>query len=94
MTKVATLAAICSLAYACPSTAQTQYCSAGLSMANLADHRSADPAAIFRDCVPGDTVAIPANYPSLIARTCDFSKSIVSTPGYVLCVIGALRSTK
>jgi hypothetical protein len=41
----------------------------------------------LKKCVRGDTVVIPAKSASIVARMCDFSKSMVATADYVVCVL-------
>jgi hypothetical protein len=51
-----------------------------------------DDSLVYNNCSPGDTIIIPGTYLSLIARICDFSRSVVATSGgNVLCVVGPPR---
>lgn len=41
----------------------------------------------LQKCQPGDTVLIPARFPDVVVRFCDFTKSMVSTGGDIACVL-------
>jgi hypothetical protein len=41
----------------------------------------------MKKCARGDTIVIPAKSASAVARMCDFTKAIVTTPDHVVCVI-------
>jgi hypothetical protein len=54
-----------------------------------------DESLVYKNCSPGDTIIVPGTYLSLIARICDFSRSLIATPGgNVLCVVGPQRPTR
>jgi hypothetical protein len=51
-----------------------------------------DESLVYNNCSPGDTIIIAGTYLSLIARVCDFSRSVIATPGgNVLCVVSPQR---
>lgn len=43
------------------------------------------------DCRPGDIISLPATFTVVVARICDFSRSMVNTGKDVLCVVGKLK---
>ena len=52
---------------------------------------------ILQDCKPGDIMAIPSAEIFIAANICDFSKTIVATPGIntkLLCVLKADAAKK
>jgi hypothetical protein len=54
-----------------------------------------DESLVYNNCSPGDTIIIAGGHLSLIARVCDFSRSVVATPGgNVLCVVGPQRPVR
>jgi hypothetical protein len=70
------------------------YCEAGSdALAKFAVTRRSptalpDESLAYNNCSPGDTIIIAGAQLSLIARICDFSRSVVATPGgNILCVV-------
>jgi len=85
-----------------PATAVAQeagaYCEAGsdavgrFAITRRGPTTLPDEALVYNNCSPGDTIIIPGGYLSLIARTCDFSRSVIATSGgNVLCVVSPPR---
>ena len=51
-----------------------------------------DESLVYNNCSPGDTIIIAGTYLSLIAKVCDFSRSVIATPGgNVLCIVSPQR---
>jgi len=74
------------------------YCEAGsdaiarFAMTRRNPTTQPDESLVYSNCAPGDTIIIAGTYLSLIARICDFSRSVIATPGgNVLCVVGPQR---
>jgi hypothetical protein len=71
----------------------SSYCEAGFEW--LTSHRAPaapDHAMLYRLCAAGDSIMIPSAFASLIAKACDFSQAVVSTPdNLVICVVGPPR---
>lgn len=71
---------------------KSSYCAAG-----SAGFQKSDAAGIagLAKCVRGDTIIIPAGDGDVVARVCDFTKSIVTSGGYTVCVMqGEMRASK
>lgn len=73
--------------------AQSAFCANGSFAASLVPDAQVDQgAAILSDkCKPGDIVLIPVSKFSLIATSCDFSKSINQVGIEILCVLTTRR---
>jgi hypothetical protein len=74
------------------------YCEAGshavgrFAMTRRNPSALSDESLVYNNCSPGDTIIIAGTYLSLIARVCDFSRSVIATPGgNVLCVVSPQR---
>jgi hypothetical protein len=91
------------LIFAGPAVAQEPgaYCEAGSdALARFALTRRSptalpDESLVYNNCSAGDTIIIAGAHLSLIARICDFSRSVVATPGgNVLCVVSPQRPVR
>jgi hypothetical protein len=72
--------------------APTSYC-----VGAVASFFTSDPAGTEAalKCAKGDTIAIPANKTRIIARLCDFDKSLAVADGSVICALnGGERGEK
>ena len=96
-------AVLATVILAVPAAAQQPgaYCEAGsdaLARFTLARRNPTtvpDESLVYNNCSPGDTIIIAGGHLGLIARVCDFSRSVVATPGgNVLCVISPQRPVR
>jgi hypothetical protein len=67
-----------------PLLKQSGYCLAASAAFLDSESKAFDE---IKKCVRGDTVVIPAKNVSVVARMCDFSKAIVTTADYIVCVL-------
>jgi hypothetical protein len=75
-----------------PSAGTSAYCSSGSSAFTISDEQGLSETT--QKCRPGDTILIPGASTGAIAKVCDFSRTIVSTAGSVLCVVASQRSKR
>jgi hypothetical protein len=75
-----------------PAPTLSAYCSSGAGGFSLSDEQGY--AETKQKCKPGDTILLPGDSTGAIARICDFSRSIVSTAGHVICTVALQRSRR
>lgn len=75
-----------------PAPTGSAYCSCGAGAFTLSAEQGY--AETRQKCKPGDTILLPGDTTGAIARICDFSRSIVSTAGLLLCVVTAQRAKR
>ena len=79
---------------ACGQSSETlpAYCGSGSAALALGSGTAMSRLAEVRQkCRPGDTIFVPTANPAVIAKICDFSRTIVSTGYDVVCVVTAVR---
>lgn len=69
-------------------------CVSGSSAAESIMSTSEMVNAVLGPCRQGDTIYLPTNAVGAIAQLCDFSRSIVTTSSYVICVLGPARDVR
>jgi hypothetical protein len=75
-----------------PGPTPSAYCSSGAGAFTLSQEQGF--AETRQKCKPGDTILLPGGSTGAIARICDFSRSIVSTDGLVICTVTSQRSSR
>lgn len=73
-------------------TSHSAYCSSGAGAFTVSDESGF--AEVKQKCKPGDTILIPGGSTGAIAKVCDFSRSVVTTAGSVICVLAVQRSKR
>jgi hypothetical protein len=96
-------AVIAAVVFAVPAAAQEPgaYCEAGsdalarFTLTRRNPTTAPDASLVYNNCSPGDTIIIAGGHLGLIAKVCDFSRSVVATPGgNVLCVVSPQRPVR